>query len=85
MRPLRPITSILVDASSALVGSADHDAGSKRSLLRERGEGLAEVRPIELFFDLVYVLAITQLTRQLVGDLTLRGAGETLLLLPAAC
>jgi low temperature requirement protein LtrA len=75
----------LVDASSALVGSADHDAGSKRSLLRERGEGLAEVRPIELYFDLVYGLAIMQLTRQLVGDLTLRGAGETLLLLPAAC
>jgi low temperature requirement protein LtrA len=61
----------LVDASSALLGSADHDAGSKRSLLREHGEGLAEVRPIELFFDLVCVLAITQLTRQPAGDLTL--------------
>jgi low temperature requirement protein LtrA len=41
--------------------------------MRERGEGLAEVRPIELFFDLVYTLAITQLTRQFVEDLTLRG------------
>ena len=31
--------------------------------LRARGQA-AEVRPIELFFDLVYVLAVTQLTRQ---------------------
>jgi low temperature requirement protein LtrA len=31
----------------------------------------------------MYVLAITQLTRQLVGDITLRGASETLLLLLA--
>jgi Bacterial low temperature requirement A protein (LtrA) len=51
--------------------------------MRERGEGLAEVRPIELFFDLVYTLAITQLTRQFVENLTLRGASETLLLLLA--
>ncbi len=34
-----------------------------------------------MFFDLVYVLAVTQLTRHLLDNLTLRGAGETLLLL----
>jgi low temperature requirement protein LtrA len=28
--------------------------------LRERGGRAGEVRPIELFFDLVYVLAMTQ-------------------------
>jgi hypothetical protein len=28
-------------------------------LLRRREEGPTEVKPIELFFDLVYVLAIT--------------------------
>jgi low temperature requirement protein LtrA len=55
---------------------------ASRSFLGERGEGLAEVRPIHLLFDLIYVLAITQLTR-LVGDLTLRGASETLLRLLA--
>lgn len=47
--------------------------------LRERGEGQAEVRPVELFFDLVYVLAVTQLTHHLLDHLSLRGAGETLL------
>ncbi|MFL5963985.1 MAG: hypothetical protein ACJ757_13945 [Gaiellaceae bacterium] len=31
--------------------------------LRPYEEGAAEVRLIELFFDLVYVLAVTQLTR----------------------
>jgi low temperature requirement protein LtrA len=49
-------------------------------LLRKRGEGAAEVLPVELFFDLVFVLAITQLTRNLVTNLTVRGAGETVLL-----
>ena len=50
---------------------------------RGRGERAGEVRPIELFFDLVYVLAVTQLTRHLVANLTLRGALETLILLLA--
>jgi low temperature requirement protein LtrA len=38
------------------------------------------VLPVELFFDLVYVLAVTQLTHHLLEHLTVRGAGETLLL-----
>ena len=42
-----------------------------------------KVRPVELFFDLVYVLAVTQLTHHLLDHLSLRGAGETLLLLLA--
>jgi FAD-dependent urate hydroxylase len=41
-------------------------------LLRERVDGGAEVRPIELFFDLVYVLAVTQLTHHLIEHLSLR-------------
>jgi low temperature requirement protein LtrA len=52
-------------------------------LLRVRGDSDARVSPIELFFDLVYVLAVTQLTHQLLTHLTLRGAAETLLLLLA--
>jgi low temperature requirement protein LtrA len=52
-------------------------------LLRERREEEAEVRPIELFFDLVYVLAVTQIAHYLLDHLTLRGAGETLMLLVA--
>jgi low temperature requirement protein LtrA len=48
-----------------------------------RGDRVAEVTPIELFFDLVYVLAVTQLTRHLLAGLTGRGALETLVLLLA--
>jgi low temperature requirement protein LtrA len=51
--------------------------------LRERGAQAGEVTPIELFFDLVYVLAVTQLTRHLVANLTLRGTLETAILLLA--
>jgi low temperature requirement protein LtrA len=42
-----------------------------------------EVRPVELSFYLVYVLAVTQLTHHLLDHLSLAGAGETLLLLLA--
>jgi low temperature requirement protein LtrA len=51
-------------------------AGVLRTGPRESGV----VLPIELFFDLVYVLAITQLTHYLLEHLTWRGVGETLLL-----
>ena len=51
--------------------------------LRPQDDGAAEVRPIELFYDLVYVLAVTQLTRHLLAHLTLRGALETAILLLA--
>src|SRR5919201_3644642 len=39
-----------------------------------------EVTTVELFFDLVYVFAITQLSRSLHEHLTARGALETLVL-----
>ncbi len=51
--------------------------------MRERDHNEARVEPIELFFDLVYVLAVTQLTHLLLEHLSPRGAGETLLLLMA--
>lgn len=51
--------------------------------LRERVGPGSQVRPIELFFDLVYVLAVTQLTRHLLAHLTLRGVLETTILLLA--
>jgi low temperature requirement protein LtrA len=51
--------------------------------LRDPAEHAGEVRPIELFYDLVYVLAVTQLTRHLLAGLTLRGALETTILLLA--
>jgi low temperature requirement protein LtrA len=44
-------------------------------------EGVRAVSPLELFFDLVFVLAIGQLTHHLVEHLTWPGAAETAVLL----
>lgn len=52
-------------------------------LLRERGGGRSLVTFIELFFDLVYVFAVTQLSHLLLKHLTLHGALQTFLLLSA--
>jgi low temperature requirement protein LtrA len=52
------------------------------SLLRVRS-GAGRVTNIELFFDLVYVFAITQLSHHVLGQPTWEGAGQTLLLLAA--
>ena len=51
-------------------------------MLRRRG-GDTRVTYLELFFDLVYVLAVTQLAHLLLSDLTWAGAGRTGLLLAA--
>lgn len=59
------------------------DKEREHGLLRARINGRAEVTPVELFFDLVYVLAIVQLTRYLLDHLSLRGAGQTVVLLLA--
>jgi low temperature requirement protein LtrA len=52
------------------------------SLLRVHS-GAERVTNIELFFDLVYVFAITQLSHHLLGNPTWEGAWQTLLLLAA--
>ena len=53
-------------------------------LLRERsGDGHARVTFVELFFDLVFVFAVTQLSHLLLHSLTPAGAQQTLLLLLA--
>src|SRR5919202_1263305 len=52
-------------------------------LLRTRDGGEQRVTPLELFFDLVYVFAITQLSHLLLSHLTVGGALETLFLLLA--
>ncbi|HEX7813882.1 low temperature requirement protein A, partial [Dyella sp.] len=52
-----------------------------KGLLRRRdGEGHGRVTNIELFFDLVFVYAVTQLSHTLLGDLSMVGAAEVLLL-----
>ena len=51
--------------------------------LRARGEGQQPVTPLELFFDLVFVFAITQISHHLLEHPTVAGALETLVLLLA--
>src|SRR6476660_2425569 len=54
----------------------------QRGLLRTHG-GHVRVTYVELFFDLVFVFAVTQLSHTLVENLTLEGALQTLFLLLA--
>lgn len=65
--------------------SDQSDAGlaalSRHHLFRERGEhDHSPVTYIELFFDLVFVFAITQLSHRLLAHLSILGAVETFLL-----
>ena len=50
-------------------------------LLRARNGGEQPVTPLELFFDLVYVFAVTQLSHRLLEHLSVRGVLETSMLL----
>src|SRR5918911_2700693 len=61
-----------------MVHDSDHGG-----LLRTRDGGEQRATPLELFFDLVYVFAITQLSHLLLSHLTVEGALETLFLLLA--
>src|ERR671916_2502039 len=54
-----------------------------RGPLRTRNDGEQRVTPLELFFDLVYVFAVTQLSHRLLDHLTVRGVLETSMLLLA--
>ncbi|MET0165730.1 MAG: low temperature requirement protein A [Vicinamibacterales bacterium] len=55
-----------------------------RNLLRARSEhGHSKVTFVELFFDLVFVFAVTQLSHSLIEHFTLMGAVQTLLLMLA--
>jgi low temperature requirement protein LtrA len=53
------------------------------SLLRDRDGGHARVGFVELFFDLVFVFAITQISHNLLAHLTWLGALQALMLLAA--
>ena len=63
--------------NAAMHGHANPDT---HPALRRREGGEAKVTYEELFFDLVYVFAVTQLSHYLLGHLTPLGALETLLL-----
>ncbi|MGZ4229964.1 MAG: low temperature requirement protein A [Solirubrobacteraceae bacterium] len=50
--------------------------------LRPRGEGVEQsITTVELFFDLVYVFAVTQLSHMILGNLTLAQVGRAAFLL----
>ena len=50
--------------------------------LRPRGEGVEQpITTVELFFDLVYVFAVTQLSHLILGDLSVAGVGRAVFLL----
>jgi low temperature requirement protein LtrA len=53
---------------------------ARDSLLRERGEDRGQVTNVELFFDLVFAFAVTQLSHFLLGHLSLAGAAHAILL-----
>jgi len=55
--------------------------GAHPELLRTRGEGRQRVTNIELFFDLVFVFAVTQLSHYLLHHLDVAGAAEGAVLL----
>ncbi|WP_309623045.1 low temperature requirement protein A [Novosphingobium sp.] len=59
------------------------EARQRRSLLRNHGGGHAPVTNLELFFDLVFVFAITQLSHYLLDELTPLGALRTAVLFGA--
>ena len=59
------------------------EAKARRSMLRNHGGGYAAVSHLELFFDLIFVFAVTQLSHFLLADLTLLGAFKTVLLFGA--
>jgi low temperature requirement protein LtrA len=49
--------------------------------LRPRGDGAAQTTTVELFFDLVYVFAVTQLSHQIIDDLSVAGVARAAFLL----
>jgi low temperature requirement protein LtrA len=68
-------------SSASEPGSAPVSLPSRARLLRARDvEGASKVTNIELFFDLVFVYAVTQLSHTLLHGLNLLGALQVLLL-----
>lgn len=59
------------------------ESEQSRGLLRDEGAGNHQVTSMELFFDLVYVFAVTQLSHLFLDHLDVRGALQTGLLLLA--
>src|ERR687893_1632651 len=65
-----------IGTGGEMVHDSDHGG-----LMRAREGADGRVTPLELFFDLVYLFAITHLSHRLLEHLTVRGVLETLMLL----
>ena len=67
------------------IGAAVAAAGrrARRSMLRNHGGGYAAVSNLELFFDLVFVFAVTQVSHFLLADLSWSGALQSAILFGA--
>lgn len=68
-------------AQKAPPGALGWDAGGVTTAPMSR----REVSPLELFYDLVFVFAVSQLSHHLLTHLSWRGAGETAIILVAVC
>jgi low temperature requirement protein LtrA len=77
-----PVPRLTVEATNRMYIVTDSAHGT--GLLREHTEDHQQVTFIELFFDLVFVFAVTQLSNLLLHHLTLLGAAQTCVLLLAA-
>jgi low temperature requirement protein LtrA len=77
--PTRQLCNDLAGASKRS-GRTTYDP-DHRGLLRDQAGSQQHVAPFELFFDLVFVFAVMQLSHRLLDDLALGGTARTLLLL----
>jgi low temperature requirement protein LtrA len=59
--------------ADGVTGTQQREQAAQRGLLRQRG-GRSQVTNVELFFDLVYVFAVTQLSHYLLAHQTVAGA-----------
>ena len=89
-RPARPRGTGRPRGVSSVIPASDQVARTLRPVsvipdipYLRRGEGERRATYFELFFDLIYVFAITQLSHHLLQDLSWAGAAETLFLLLA--
>src|SRR4051794_40782616 len=77
----RPPSRAPVDAVPAPPAAVTIGRAPARHL-RPRGDGVEQpITAVELFFDLVYVFAVTQLSHLVLGDLTVAGVGRAFFLL----
>src|SRR6188508_3097354 len=70
-------------AYARVVASGTSSIIPELRIIRTRAEGEQRATFFELFFDLVYVFAVTQLSHHLLDDLRWPGAAETAFMLVA--